>query len=73
MNIMAPLRQTSMVPHMVHHMVANSIVCFLALAVIILRIYSRVTTQAGLGYDDAFILVSMAVGIALLSVQGLRM
>ncbi|KAI1771177.1 hypothetical protein F4818DRAFT_445512 [Hypoxylon cercidicola] len=68
---MAPLGNNSMVPHMVNFMVANSIICFLALTVVGLRIYSRFTTKAGLGWDDGFILASMAAGLALLFVEGL--
>lgn len=60
-----------MVPHMVTFMVVNSIICFLALAVVGLRIHTRLTTKAGLGYDDALIILAMAAGLALLVLEGI--
>lgn len=68
---MDQLKRFPIVPEMVGFTVANSIVCFLALAVVVLRIYSRIITKAGFGWDDGFIVASMTTGLALLIIESL--
>ncbi|KAI1383883.1 uncharacterized protein F4822DRAFT_440129 [Hypoxylon trugodes] len=60
-----------MVPHMVNFVATTSAVCFLALVLVGLRIYTRIIMRAGVGWDDWFIMVSMALCIGLLAVEGI--
>lgn len=49
----------------------SSAACFFALISVLLRLYSRCISKAGFGWDDGFILVSVACGISLLTIEGL--
>ncbi|KAI0837681.1 hypothetical protein F5Y06DRAFT_297541 [Hypoxylon sp. FL0890] len=61
-----------MVPHMVRLFATISVVSSLALLAVVLRLYGRFATKTGFGWDDGFILISMAFGIGLLNIEGLR-
>ncbi|KAI1079036.1 hypothetical protein F5B20DRAFT_581763 [Whalleya microplaca] len=59
------------VPRMQGFLIAQSVVSFLGLVVVALRVYSRVTTKAGFGWDDGLIVISLVLGVALVVIQGL--
>ncbi|KAI1385418.1 uncharacterized protein F4822DRAFT_432269 [Hypoxylon trugodes] len=45
--------------------ITSCVVCALSLLSVVLRVYSRILTKAGLGWDDKLVLVAEAIGIAL--------
>ncbi|KAI0470745.1 hypothetical protein GGR56DRAFT_660360 [Xylariaceae sp. FL0804] len=52
-------------------LVVNCIVVFLMVVVISLRIYSRISLRAGLGWDDAFVVMGAPIGIGMLVIAGI--
>ncbi|KAL7620522.1 hypothetical protein AAE478_009517 [Parahypoxylon ruwenzoriense] len=66
---MKQLGNHHMVSSMVHFTIVNSIFFFLALAMVAMRLYSRIYTKAGFGWDDGFIVLSMALAISLMAVE----
>ncbi|OTB02996.1 hypothetical protein M426DRAFT_13033 [Hypoxylon sp. CI-4A] len=59
------------VPHMASFIARTSIAYLIALVLVGLRIYSRILTKAGLGWDDSFIITSTASALVLLGMEAL--
>lgn len=59
------------VPQASAYLIANSVVAFVTVLVVALRVVSRVLAGSRLGWDDYFTLLAVPQGIALLVIQGL--
>ncbi|KAG9254359.1 uncharacterized protein F5Z01DRAFT_622403 [Emericellopsis atlantica] len=53
-----------------NHIIANSVIVFLVLVIVTLRVIGR-SMGPGLGWDDAFVLIATPLGVAMLVCQGL--
>ncbi len=54
-----------------NHLIINCVLVFLTLIAVCLRVASRISSGAYLGWDDWLILLSVPQGIGMLVIQGL--
>ncbi|KAF6804365.1 integral membrane protein [Colletotrichum plurivorum] len=68
---MYPYTKMAVLPEIEAYLIANSVIVFLTVVVVALRVVSRLLAGSKLGWDDFFTLLAMPQGIAMLVLQGL--
>ncbi|KAK2772139.1 integral membrane protein [Colletotrichum kahawae] len=68
---MIPYTNMAMLPQAKVYLIANSVLVFVTLVVVALRVVSRVLAGSKLGWDDYFTLFAVPQGIVMLVLQGL--
>lgn len=68
---MIPYTNMAMLPEAKVYLIANSVLVFVTLLVVALRVVSRVLAGSKLGWDDYFTLLAVPQGIVMLVLQGL--
>lgn len=68
---MFPYTKMAVIPEIEAYLIANSVIVFLTVVVVALRVVSRLLAGSNLGWDDFFTLLAMPQGIAMLVLQGL--